>query len=204
LRQLAALSRVENRSDLIGRLVEAQDEGLLTEAELVNTVVTFMVGGHITTTGLIGNGILSLLRHPNELKVLIADPAVMPTALEEFLRYESPNQRIIRIVKEDLEIDGRLIRTGDRVMLVLGAANRDPAIFADAAHINVRRDPNRHLAFAIGRHLCVGAALARLEGAIAVSAVLRRFPKLRLLEEQPSWLQSPALRVLRTLPVLLH
>ncbi len=162
--------------------------------------MTFLVGGHETTTALITSGLLSLSRFPDQLARLRADESLIPRAIEEFLRFESPNQRIIRIALEDVEIGGKTIRKGDSIMLLLGAANRDPDQFADPDRLDIGREPNKHLAFAMGAHFCIGAPLARLEGQVAFEAIFRRYPKLEIVRE-PEWIGSPTLRLLRELQV---
>ncbi len=202
LQEIAAQRRKQPREDLISRLVDTGDgKERPGEGELLSTCVTFMVGGHETTTALIGSGLLALLRNPEQLDRLRAEPDAARSAVEEFLRYESPNQRIIRLVKEDFELEGRQIRRGQRVMFLLGAANRDPAQFPEPDRLDVCREPNRHIAFGLGPHFCIGAPLARLEAEVAFSALLRRFPDLRLSQDSPEWLPSYQLRLLKSLPV---
>ncbi len=202
LQEIAAQRRKQPREDLISRLVDTGDgKERPGEGELLSTCVTFMVGGHETTTALIGSGLLALLRNPEQLDRLRAEPDAARSAVEEFLRYESPNQRIIRLVKEDFELEGRQIRRGQRVMFLLGAANRDPAQFPEPDRLDVCREPNRHIAFGLGPHFCIGAPLARLEAEVAFSALLRRFPDLRLAQDSPEWLPSYQLRLLKSLPV---
>jgi len=202
LKEIAAQRRKQPRDDLISRLVDTGD-GMERpgEGELLSTCVTFMVGGHETTTALIGSGLLALMRNPDQLDRLRAEPETARSAVEEFLRYESPNQRIIRLVKEDFELEGRQIRRGQRVMFLLGAANRDPAQFSEPDRLDVCRQPNRHIAFGLGPHFCIGAPLARLEAEVAFTALLRRFPDLRLSGDFPEWLPSYQLRLLKSLPV---
>jgi cytochrome P450 len=201
LAELAEERRQAPRDDVISRLVAAQDRGEpVSDAEILSTCMTFLVGGHETTTALITSGMLCLSSFPQELERLRADPSLMPTAVEEILRYESPNQRIIRIALEDVDIGGRMIRKGESVMLLLGAANRDPDQFPDPDRFDIGRDPNKHLAFAMGAHFCIGAPLARLEGQIALAALLERFPRL-VIESRPEWIGNPTLRLLRELRV---
>ncbi len=203
LLEIAAQRREQPRDDLISRLVSTEGEKETpSEGELLSTCVTFLVGGHETTTALIGSGLLSLLQYPDQLQRLRDDPAAMKSAIEEFLRYQSPNQRIIRLVKEDFEIEGRQIMRGQRIMFLIGAANRDPTQFPDPNRLDVCREPNRHVAFGIGPHFCIGAPLARLEATIAFTTLLRRFPHLRLAQDVPDWLPSYQLRLLKSLPVL--
>ncbi len=203
LREIAVRRREQPRDDLISRLVSNGDgQERPSEGELLSTCVTFMVGGHETTTALIGSGLLALLRNPDQLDRLREEPAAAKSAVEEFLRYESPNQRSIRLVKEDFELEERRIEQGQRVMFLLGAANRDPAQFEDPDRLDVCREPNRHIAFGLGPHFCIGAPLARLEAEVAFAALLRRFPNMRLAGDEPVWLPSYQLRLLKSLPVV--
>ena len=208
LLDIAAERRRQPRDDLISRLVSSEREAAHkdgerpSEGELLSTCVTFIVGGHETTTALIGSGLLALFEYPDQLRELRDDPTLMTSAVEEFLRYGTPSQRINRLVKEDVEIDGRQIKRGQRVMFLLGSANRDSAQFFDADRLDIRRDPNHHLAFSMGPHFCIGAPLARLEATIAFDALLSRFPNLRLTQESPNWLPSYQLRMLKSLPVV--
>lgn len=188
------------RQDLISSLVTAQDQGnRLTEVELLATSITLLAGGHETTTGLIGNGLLALLQHPPQLRRLQDNPALMPTAIEELLRYDSPVQRAERLTREAVEIDGTAIGAGERVLLLVAAANRDPAQFTEPDCLDVGRRENRHVAFGLGIHFCIGAPLARLEGAVAIETILRRFPSLRLEEQELAWQENVAMRVLKRL-----
>jgi pimeloyl-[acyl-carrier protein] synthase len=201
LADLAAARRADPQDDVVSRLVAAQDRGEpISDAELLSTCMTFLVGGHETTTALITSGLLSLSRAPDEEARLRANDSLIPTAVEEFLRFESPNQRIIRIALQDVEIGGKQIEKGQSVMLLLGAANRDPDQFPDPDRLDVGRERNKHLAFAMGAHFCIGAPLARLEGQIAFEAILRRYPTLKI-DVEPEWIGSPTLRLLRELQV---
>jgi cytochrome P450 len=187
---------------LIGALSQARVDGdRLTDDEVIaNTIVT-MVGGQETTTNLIGNGLLTLLGHPAELAQLRDDPALLPTAVEELLRYESPSQHTARIAPEDAVLGGQPIEQGQAVMAVMGAANRDPERFADPDRLDLTRQDNRHLAFAWGPHFCFGAPLARMEGQIAFEALLTRLPDLELVGGPPQWRANLGLRGLATLPI---
>jgi cytochrome P450 len=199
---LIAERRRRPHDDLLGRLVEAETGGdRLTEAELMTTSVTLLIAGYETTTTLITNGLYSLLRHPDQLQLLREDPALMPTAVEEMLRFESPLQRNPRRVAATMEYGGQDMRAGDLVLQLLGAANRDPAIFPDPGRFDVRRQPNRHIAFGQGVHFCLGAPLARVEAPIAIGTVLRRMPRLRLNASTVEWMSHPLLRALPSLPV---
>lgn len=202
LSDLLAERRRRPRADLLSDLAAAETEGdRLTEAELLTTCVTLLTAGHETTTNLIANGLYNLLHHPAQLEQLRLNPALMPTAIEEVLRYESPLQRNPRRLSEDLEYGGAQMRRGDYVLQMLGSANRDPAVFDQPDEFQVTRQPNRHLAFAYGLHFCVGAPLARLEGPLAIGTVLRRLPNLRLASESIEWQQHGLLRGPVALPV---
>jgi cytochrome P450 len=150
---------------------------------------------------LIGNGLLALLREPDELQRLRNDMALLPSAIEELLRYDGPVQATVRVTREDLEIDGHQIEAGSLVLVGIGAANHDPAVFHDPERLDIGRDPNPHLGFGFGAHFCLGAPLARLEGEIAFRVLLERFPKLALATETPEFRSNPVLRGLVSLPV---
>jgi cytochrome P450 len=187
---------------LIHALMTAEIDGdRLTDDEVVANCIITMVGGQETTTNLIGNGILSLLRNPSELARVIGDPALVPAAVEELLRYESPSQQTTRIAPEDAVLGGKRIRAGQAVIAVMGAANRDPERFPDPDRLDVGRTDNRHLAFGWASHFCFGAPLARLEGQIAFATILRRLSDLRLEGEPLVWRPHLALRGLTALPV---
>jgi cytochrome P450 len=192
------------RDDLLSRLAAAEVDGeKLTEPELLSTCVTLMVAGHETTTGLIGSGLLTLLKHPEQLKRLRQDPSLMHGAIEEILRFESPLSRQPRRVRQEVELGGCRMREGEIVMQMIAAANRDPLQFHDPDRFDISRQSNRHLAFGMGIHYCVGAPLARLEGPIAIGSVLRRMPRLELANECADWDTSrPSARLLRSLPVV--
>ena len=163
--------------DVLTRLIQGEADGeRLTETELLHNCIFLLNAGHETTTNLIGNGLVTLLAHPEEKQRLIDHPDLIKTAVEEMLRYESSNQLGNRMTVEPVELGGERLPPGTPVTLGIGAANRDPAQFADPERFDVGRNPNRHLAFATGAHQCAGMALARLEGAIAISRFLKRFP----------------------------
>ena len=170
--------------DVLTRLIQGEADGeRLTEKELLHNCIFLLNAGHETTTNLIGNGLITLLAHPKEKQRLIDHPDLIKTAVEEMLRYESSNQLGNRITVEPVELDGVGLPVGTPVTLCIGAANRDPAQFADPERFDISRTPNRHLAFATGAHQCAGMALARLEGAIAISRFLKRFPDYALAGE---------------------
>ena len=163
--------------DVLTRLIQGEDNGeRLTEKELLHNCIFLLNAGHETTTNLIGNGLVALLDHDGEKRRLIEDPSLIRTAVDEMLRYESSNQLGNRMIVEPFELGGVAMPPGTPVTLCIGAANRDPAQFSDPERLDVGRTPNRHLAFGTGAHQCAGMALARLEGAIAISRFLARFP----------------------------
>ena len=204
---LAALineRRRQPREDLLSQLLVSESEGdKLTEAELISTSVTLLVAGHETTTSLIGSSIYTLLHHPEQWRLVQDDPNLLRSAIEEVLRYESPVSRQPRLVKADTELGGNTIRKGQMVFQMLNAANRDPSHFTDPERFDIMRENNRHIAFGFGIHFCVGALLARTEGHIAISSVMKRMPKIRLATDTPEWdVERRNGRVLKTLPVL--
>jgi len=187
---------------LINTLVTARVDGdRLSEDDVIANIVVTMVGGQETTTNLIGNGLLALLRQPGELERLRADPALMPSAIEELLRFESPSQHTARLAPEDVELGGQQIRRGQAVIAVMAAANRDPARFPEPDRLDLARVDNRHLAFGWAAHFCFGAPLARMEGAIALGTVLRRLPALAIRPGPLHWRPNLGLRGLTALPV---
>lgn len=187
---------------LVNALTMAEVDGdRLTEDEVVANIIVTLVGGQETTTNLIGNGLLALLRHPEEMERLRNDSALVPTAVEELLRYESPSQHTARLARDDVELGGRLIKRGQAVIAVMGAANRDPERFPDPDRLDLARTDNRHLAFGWAAHFCFGAPLARIEGQIAFSALLRRLPNLQLRPGPVTWRSNLGLRGLTALPV---
>jgi cytochrome P450 len=168
-------------NDVLTRLIQGEDNGeRLTEKELLHNCIFLLNAGHETTTNLIGNGLVALLDHPAEKKRLIEHPEMIKTAVEEMLRFESSNQLGNRMTVEPVELGGITLPAGTPVTLCIGAANRDPLQFPDPERLDVGRTPNRHLAFGTGAHQCAGMALARLEGAIALSLFLVRFPDYKL------------------------
>ena len=167
--------------DVLTRLIQGEDNGeRLTAKELLHNCIFLLNAGHETTTNLIGNGLVALSQNPAQKKRLIEHPELIKTAVEEILRYESSNQLGNRMTTEHVELGGVTLAAGTPVTLCIGAANRDPAQFPDPETLDIGRTPNRHLAFATGAHQCAGMALARLEGAIAMSRVLARFPNYAL------------------------
>jgi cytochrome P450 len=199
---LLADRRRTPRDDLASALLAAEEhDDRLTEDEIIATAILMLFAGHETTTNLIGNGMLALLRAPAELARLLEQPALATSAVEEILRYDGPSGAMTRVAREDVAIDGVKIARGDRLFLMINAANRDPRQFEDADRFDVTRDPNRHVAFGAGIHFCVGAPLARLEAQIAVPALLSALPDLALATNAPSWLDSLVFRGVTSLPV---
>jgi cytochrome P450 len=189
--------------DLLTALIRAEEGGShLTEDELYSMAVLLLIAGNETTTNLIGNGLLALLRHPEEHRRLWADAALLPSAVEEMLRYDGPVQLTTRLARVDMKIHGTEIRKGQWAYLMLAAANRDPAQFPDPDRFDVSRAENKHVAFGAGPHFCVGAPLARLEAQLALDALRRRCPGLRLGAEKVEYRNNFNLRGLKALPVL--
>jgi pimeloyl-[acyl-carrier protein] synthase len=202
LREIIAQRRREPREDLLSALIQAEEGGgRLTQDELYATVALLLLAGHETTINLIGNGVLALLRNPEQLNRLRENPALIRPAIEELLRYDGPVQMTSRIALEDVEVRGETISAGQSVAFLLGAANHDPERFAAPQQLDIGRDPNQHLGFANGIHYCLGAPLARLEGQIAISTLLARMPELALVTDAPEYRDNFVLRGLRELPV---
>ena len=194
--------RAHPRGDILSALVEVEAEGRrLSERELLNLLRLLLIAGNETTTNLIGNGILALLRHPAELERLRADPGLIPSAVDELLRYDSPVQATFRRVTEDSEVGGFALRRRDNVVALIGAANRDPEAFADPDRLDVARDGAPHLSLGRGIHHCLGAQLARLEGRIVLETLLERFRSLDLVGGRPRFRRSMVLRGLEALPL---
>jgi len=190
------------RENLLSALAQAEEQGdRLTEDELFANCVLLMIAGHETTTNLIGNGILALLQNPGQREALSSNPDLIISAVEELLRYDSPVQKMGRIALADIHVAGKQIKKGELVCFSFAAANRDPEQFESPKQLDITRKPNRHLAFGHGLHYCVGAALARLEGQIAVNSVLRSLPKIQLAHETLEWYRNFTLRGLKSLPV---
>jgi pimeloyl-[acyl-carrier protein] synthase len=197
-----AQMRSEPREGLIHSFMMAEVNGdRLSEEEIVANCIVTMVGGQETTTNLIGNGLLTLLRKPEQLARLRDEPALLPSGVEELLRYESPSQHTGRIAREDVQIGGKTIRKGQAVMAIMAAANRDPERFPEPDELVLDRADNKHLAFGWSAHFCFGAPLARMEAQIAFETILRRLPNLQLAPAPLSWRDNSGLRGLTALPV---
>src|SRR5206468_8079234 len=201
-RAAMAEQRVHPREGLLGALMAAEVDGdRLSDEEIIANVIVTMVGGQETTTNLIGNGMLSLLRNPKQLEKLRSDLSLIPSAVEELLRYESPSQHTARLAPEDTELGGKQIRKHQAVIAVMAAGNRDPERFPDPDRLDLTRKDNRHLAFGWAAHFCFGAPLARIEGQIAFATLLRRLPALALQPARLEWRENLGLRGLKSLPV---
>ena len=206
LRDLVRARRKRPGSDLIGQLLLAPDAAsALSDDEIVATAVVMLFAGHETTANLIGNGMLALFRHPEQLARFRDDPTHAPAAIEELLRYDSPVHRTRRVAMVDVELRGQLILAGQPISNLLGAGNRDPRQFTDPDALDLDRRDAAHISFGHGIHYCVGAALSRLEAPIAFNELLRRYPRIALAsdEDPPRWKQNLAFHGLEALPVRL-
>jgi cytochrome P450 len=202
-RAMIAARRAKPQDDIMSGLLAAEERGdVLSEDELVATGILLLFAGHETTTNLIGNAVLALLRHPDQAALLRAHPELAAPAVEELMRYDGPTQAMVRVAVEDIAMEGKTIRQGDRIFTMINAANRDPAQFPDPDRVDLERQNNRHIAFGYGIHFCIGAPLARLEGQLAIPALLKRYPGLALAAE-PAWLPSMVFRGVTALPVTL-
>ena len=188
--------------DLLSALIAAEDEGgRLSHDELLATCVQLVFAGHETTQNLISNGLLALLQQREQFERLHEDPALIRTGIEELLRYDSPAQVSARWAKTDVEIEGRVIKPGEPVLVFLGAGNRDPEQFDDPDSVDVGRTENKHLSFGGGVHFCLGGPLARMEARIAIAELVRRLPDMQLVDPNPPRRPTLALRGLASLPV---
>jgi cytochrome P450 len=194
--------RKQPRDDLLSLLVQAEEAGdRLSTAELRANVTLLFAAGHETTVNLIGNGIRALLDNPSQWAAIYHNPGLIPNAIEEILRYESPVQSVSRIVAEPIEFGGIEFKKGEAIVALIGAANRDPAVFPDPDRLDVTRERLKPLSFGGGIHFCIGAQLARIEAEVVFSTLLRRLPDLRLVEGgTPKWRESFTLRGLISLP----
>jgi len=194
--------RADPRDDLLTAMIAAEEDGAkLTHEELLTTAILLLLAGFETTMNLVGNGMFMLLRHPDELVRLRDDPSLDRTAIEELLRFEGPVHITARIATTDIEVGGQPIRKGEQIAVSIAAANRDPDQFPEPNRLDVGRTDNRHLAFAAGAHFCLGASLARLEARAAITTLIRRFPDIHLLAEEPEWRDHFVVRGLKELRV---
>ncbi len=203
-RKTVAERKRNKGNDLISLLIDIEEEGeVLTEEELYAQCIALLFAGHETTRNLIGNGMYTLLKHPEETAELRQNPDMIRTTVEELLRYESPVQFTARVLKEDIEICGQRIPRKWTILCMLGAANRDPKRFKDPNKLDLKRLNNQHLAFSAGPHACIGGQLARLEGQIAIQNLVQRFPNMKLTGPKPEWASTFGFRGLKSLPVIL-
>jgi cytochrome P450 len=203
-RKTVAERKRNKGNDLISLLIDIEEEGeVLTEEELYAQCIALLFAGHETTRNLIGNGMYTLLKHPEETTELRENPEIIRTTVEELLRYESPVQFTARVLKEDIEICGQRIPRKWTILCMLGAANRDPKRFKDPNKLDLKRLNNQHLAFSAGPHACIGGQLARLEGQIAIQILVQRFPNMKLTGPKPEWASTFGFRGLNSLRVIM-
>jgi len=201
-RELIARRRARPQPDLLSDLVQVEDGGdRMTEDELVATCVLLLFAGHETTTNHIANGVRALMQFPVELQKLRDKPELAAAAVEELLRYDGPIGAQVRIVQEQHTLHGKQLKPGERVFLLMNAANRDPRAFPDPDRLDLQRDGVAHLTFGFGAHICLGFPLARLEGQIALPALLRRWRRLEIAAPRLEWLDSMVLRGMKALPL---
>ena len=185
-------------------MVAVRDEaGGLSEDELVACCMLILFGGHETTTNLLGSAIAALLQHPDQLQRLHAEPALIQSAIEEFLRYDGPSNSMVRLVANDHELGGKALQQGQRVFAMINAANRDPRQFDQPHALDLGRRPNRHLTFGQGVHFCLGAPLARLEARICIGELVARFPQMRAGSQPAQWIDAMIMRGPESLPLVL-
>lgn len=205
-KDLIAQRRIEPRDDMLSQLIASEVEGrALNDDELVGCLMMVLNGGHETTANLINNAMLALAHNPDTLAFLRANPEAMPTAVEEFLRYDSPILSLGRIIKEDTELGGKQFSAGERAFFMLLSANRDEEVFDDPHRLDVTRNPNPHMAFGKGPHFCLGTPLARIEGEIVIGEIIRRYSKIELAEPVDSipWINSLVTRGPSRIPLRL-
>ena len=196
--------RAHPRDDLLSALVAEEDAGdKLTETELITTCIGLLIAAHETTKNLIGNGMLALLRHPDQLGLLRRQPELIKSAVEELLRYDTAIQLTSRVATEAVAIGDVRIAPEENALALIGAANRDPAAFPDPERLDITRQDNHHLSFSTGAHYCLGAYLARVESQVAIETLVRRYPDMRLVDGEVRWRDSVTLRGLHALPLQL-
>lgn len=192
------------QDDLVSLLTQPSGTGnCLTDEEIISTCILLLIAGHETTVNLLSNSIVALFHHPDQLAALKANPSLMETAVEEFLRYESPTQMTARVASEDMKLNDCLIQQGEQIYILLGAANRDPQVFTNPEKLDITRDPNPHLAFGYGTHFCLGSTLARMEARLALPALLDEIPNFELDSTNLPWRNLIGFRSLEKLPVIL-
>jgi cytochrome P450 len=201
-RDLIALRRAKPQRDLLTELVEVEEQGdRLSEDELVASCILLLFAGHETTTHHLANGLRALLGFPGEMEKLRGNPALAAAAVEELLRYDGPIGALVRVVQEPQTLHGKRLNTGERVFLLMNAANRDPSAYPDPDRVDLERHGVPHLTFGFGAHICLGFPLARLEGQIALPAVLARWPRIELAAARLEWIDSMVLRGMKAMPV---
>ncbi|MBW4632296.1 MAG: cytochrome P450 [Iphinoe sp. HA4291-MV1] len=202
LRTLIAEREKDPQADLISNLIAAKEQNdRLSQKELLAICTLLFGAGEETTGNTIGNGMLALLQHPNQIEQLKREPTKIQSAVEEIIRYDSAIQMLTRIATDNLEIGNRTIKAGEKIVLCLGAANRDPKQFPEPDELNINREQNQHVAFADSIHYCLGAALARVEAQIAINTLIQQFPDLKLASNKLEWKKSIVIRGLKALPV---
>lgn len=202
-KNLIAQRQQSPQQDLLSALIAVKEQdNKLSEEEIISVCMLLFFTGEETTVNLIGNGMLALLRHPEQMQQIKIQPTLIQNAVEEILRYDSPIQITTRVATENIDIDNVTIRSGEKVLVILGAANRDPAQFPDPDRFDITRANNSHLAFADGIHYCLGAALTRIESEIAINTLVQQLPDLRLSPDKLEWRNKVAFRSLKALPVL--
>jgi len=203
-KEIIQLRRSHPGTDVISLMITAHDEhGSLNEDELIATCMLILFGGHETTTNLLGNAVVALLDHPDQLQRLKSDPDLITLAVEEFLRYDGPSNSIARVVARDHQLGDKTLREGDRVFAMINAANRDPRRFERPNALDLGRTPNRHLTFGQGAHFCLGAPLARLEAKVCLGQLVARYPNLRRGHREVDWIDALVMRGPSQLPIFL-
>ncbi|MGJ7923285.1 cytochrome P450 [Neobacillus sp. LXY-4] len=201
-KQLIKQRKQHLQHDFISILIEEGQQGdTLTDEELLAACILLVIAGHETTVNLISNSMLSLLNNREQLTLLRENPTLIESAVEEFLRFESPTQLTARVATETIELNGTIIQQGEQVYILLGAANRDPRQFKNPNQLDITRNPNPHLAFGAGSHFCIGSTLARMEAQIAIQTLLGRFNLLQLATSQLQWRELAGFRALKELPI---
>lgn len=204
-RDVIAQRRAEPGEDVISRMLLARDQdGPLDDDELVACCMLFLFGGHETTTNLLGSAVVALLAHPDQRERLRAEPGLITSAVEEFMRYDGPSNSVARVVAQDHALHGKTLRAGERVFAMVNAANRDPRQFEQPHELDIARSPNRHLTFGQGIHVCLGAPLARLETRVCIGALVERFPAMRSGAGPVQWLDALIMRGPRHLSLQLQ
>ncbi|CAN5430708.1 cytochrome P450 [soil metagenome] len=202
LHEIIAERRRRPQEDLISALITLEDAGKRPgEDELIGTITQLLFGGNEPVVHLIGNGLLALLRHPQQLENLRGQPGLLETAIDELMRYDSSVQMTFRYALEDLTFGDKLLRQGDQMAIVMGAANRDPAQFSEPDQLDLARTPNRHMSLGVGIHYCIGGALAKAEAKAAFTGLLQHLPDLALATPEPTWRKAVAVRGVEQLPV---